>query len=95
VQMRRLGELWPVSSLTLGGGLGQLWGTTSRDAPPADVLHRLERSLEQSLQRMRLQHVDLFFLHGYLVGSEHDGGEVDAPSRDIASGGSCGKPARQ
>ena len=134
--MTRLGELWPVSSLTLGGGgLGQLWGTTSRDEavatlceaidaginlldvaprygdgeaervvgdafdcrlpesvrvstkhrvsnpPPADVLHRLERSLEQSLERMRLQHVDLFFLHGYLVGSEHDGGERRTPLR--------------
>jgi hypothetical protein len=30
---------------------------------------------------MRLQHVDLFFLHGYLVGSEHDGGERRTPLR--------------
>src|ERR687888_1360525 len=31
MEVRRLGELWPVSSLTLGGaGLGQLWGSTSR-----------------------------------------------------------------
>ena len=31
MQMRKLGGLWPVSALTLGGGgLGQLWGPTSR-----------------------------------------------------------------
>jgi hypothetical protein len=30
---------------------------------------------------MRLQHLDLFFLHGYLVGSEHDGGERRTPLR--------------
>jgi len=47
--------------------------------PPADVLDRLERSLKQSLERVRPQHVDLFFLHGYLVGSEHDGGERRTP----------------
>jgi aryl-alcohol dehydrogenase-like predicted oxidoreductase len=45
------------------------------------VFDRLERSLEQSLKRMRLQHVDLFFQHGYLVGSEHDGGERRTPLR--------------
>ena len=32
METRRLGELWTVSSLTLGGGgIGQLWGATTRD----------------------------------------------------------------
>ncbi len=32
MEMRQLGKLWPVSALTLGGGgLGQLWGPTTRD----------------------------------------------------------------
>jgi hypothetical protein len=32
MQMRMLGRLWPVSALTLGGGgLGQLWGATTRE----------------------------------------------------------------
>jgi aryl-alcohol dehydrogenase-like predicted oxidoreductase len=121
-----------VSALTLGGGgLGQLWGATTRDeavatvreavdrgvslldlaprygdgeaervvgeafggrlpegvrvstkyrvsnAPAAKVFDRLERSLEESLQRMRLSRVDLFFLHGYLVDS--GGGERRTP----------------
>jgi aryl-alcohol dehydrogenase-like predicted oxidoreductase len=35
--------------------------------PPHEVLLRLERSLEQSLARMKLQRVDLFFLHGQIV----------------------------
>jgi aryl-alcohol dehydrogenase-like predicted oxidoreductase len=129
-----LGELWPVSALTLGGaGLGQLWGSTSHDEaiatvreavdaginlidlaprygdgeaehvvgeafggrladgvrvttkcrvsnPPAhDVLTRLERSLEESLERMRLKFVDLFFLHGYLVQADDQGGERRTP----------------
>ena len=31
MQQRQLGKLWPVSALTLGGGgLGQLWGATTR-----------------------------------------------------------------
>lgn len=32
METRRLGNLWPVSALTLGGGgLGQVWGETSRE----------------------------------------------------------------
>jgi aryl-alcohol dehydrogenase-like predicted oxidoreductase len=32
MQTRRLGNLWPVSALTLGGGgIGQLWGETTRE----------------------------------------------------------------
>jgi aryl-alcohol dehydrogenase-like predicted oxidoreductase len=129
-----LGRLWPVSVLTLGGGgLGQLWGATTREeavatvreaveagitlldlaprygdgeaervigeafggrlpdgvrvttkhrvsAPPAaDVFTRLERSLQESLDRMRLERVDLYFLHGYLVAGNDEGGERRTP----------------
>src|ERR687888_942524 len=35
---RTLGGLWPVSSLTLGGGgLGQLWGSTTREEAVATL----------------------------------------------------------
>ncbi len=118
METRQLGNLWPVSALTLGGGgLGQLWGPTTREeavatvhdaldagitlidlAPgygrgeaetvvgealggklpegvrittkcqlgsPAldDVLPRLERYLARSLGLLKMERVDLFFLH--------------------------------
>jgi aryl-alcohol dehydrogenase-like predicted oxidoreductase len=127
MQTRRLGRLWPVSALTLGGGgVGQLWGPTTRDeciatvraavdsgitlldmAPaygngeaesvvgaafegrlPAGIRvttkHRLgtpaaaevegniRRSLEESLARMRLERVDLFFLHSNIIPDDYD-----------------------
>lgn len=38
MQQRQLGGLWPVSALTLGGGgLGQVWGPTSREEAVATV----------------------------------------------------------
>src|SRR6056297_450632 len=38
MQIRQLGGLWPVSALTLGGGgIGQVWGSTSRDEAVATV----------------------------------------------------------
>jgi len=38
MQTRRLGQLWPVSRLTLGGGgLGQVWGKTDRGEAVATV----------------------------------------------------------
>jgi len=38
MEMRQLGRLWPVSALTLGGGgVGQLWGETTRDECVATV----------------------------------------------------------
>ncbi len=38
MEMRQLGKLWPVSALTLGGGgLGQIWGATTRDEAVATV----------------------------------------------------------
>src|SRR5215469_4035076 len=111
-----LGPLGPVSRLTLGGGgIGQIWGETSREeahatlagaidggidlldaapgyrncetfigetfggrlpagvrittkhglgtVPPAEVASRLAASLDASLAAMRLERVDLFFLH--------------------------------
>src|SRR5262245_12838095 len=124
---RMLGRLWPVSALTLGGGgVGQLWGATSREeciatvrtavergitlldmapaygngeaelvvgaafegrlpagvhvttkhrlgTPPAgEVASNIMRSLEQSLVRMRLDRVDLFFLHSNIIPDDYD-----------------------
>jgi len=38
MEMRHLGTLWPVSSLTLGGGgIGNVWGETTRDEAVATV----------------------------------------------------------
>ena len=38
METRMLGRLWPVSALTLGGGgVGQLWGLTTRDECIATV----------------------------------------------------------
>jgi aryl-alcohol dehydrogenase-like predicted oxidoreductase len=49
-------------------------------APPAgDIFGRLERSLQESLERMRLGFVDLFFLHGYIVVDDVEGGERRTP----------------
>jgi aryl-alcohol dehydrogenase-like predicted oxidoreductase len=117
-----------VSALTLGGGgIGQVWGTTTRDesrltvlraveagitlldlaplygsgeaervigeafdgdlppgvrietkcmlgTPPADeVYERLSRSLDESLQRMRLDRVDVFILHGHIAAQAPQG----------------------
>jgi aryl-alcohol dehydrogenase-like predicted oxidoreductase len=50
------------------------------DPSRADVFERLERSLEESLDRMRLEFVDLFLLHGYIVPDEPEGGERRTPS---------------
>lgn len=122
MERRTLGGIGQVSVLTLGGGgLGQVWGATSRDeavatvreavdagidlvdvAPgygageaervvgaafagqlpagvrvatkcglgnpaPDDVAALLEKSLDDSLQRMRLSFADVFFLHNPIV----------------------------
>ncbi|HEV2098970.1 MAG TPA: aldo/keto reductase [Stellaceae bacterium] len=122
MKRHRLGKLWPVSALTLGGGgLGMVWGETSFDecvatvhaaveaginlfdlAPrygdgkaeevvgaafggklpdgvrvtskcnlgephPAEIESILRRSIEGSLQRLRLDRLDLFFLHSNVV----------------------------
>ncbi|HYY79706.1 MAG TPA: aldo/keto reductase [Actinomycetes bacterium] len=53
--------------------------------PPAPELPgQLERSLDESLDRMKLGHVDLFFLHGYLVAEQGQGGERRTPRRLFA-----------
>ncbi len=127
MQTRHLGNLWPVSALTLGGGgIGQLWGETTREecvattraavdggitmldmAPsygngeaervigaafegklpdgirvstkyrlgtptPEDAEKNLIRSLEESLERMRLKRVDVFFLHSNIIPDDFD-----------------------
>ena len=78
-----LGALGDVSRLTLGGGIGQIWGPTIGEAfdgrlpagvkvttkhglgtpAPSEVAGRLTASLDASLAAMRLERVDLFFLH--------------------------------
>lgn len=117
MRQNTLGPLGPVSRLTLGGGgIGQIWGETSREEahatlvaaidggidlldaapgyrncetfigetfgggrlpagvrittkhglgtiPPGEVASRLAASLDASLAAMRLERVDLFFLH--------------------------------
>ncbi len=40
---------------------------------PEEVFERLERSLSESLARMRLERVDLFFLHGMVIPDERAG----------------------
>src|SRR5213082_2554043 len=131
------GRLWPVSSLTLGGGgLGMLWGSTTFDEcvatvhdsvaaginlldlaprygdgkaeevvgeafggrlpegvritskcnlgePPAHQIEGiLRRSIEDSLQRLRLSRLDLFFLHSNVVpDADHMARRPDAASR--------------
>jgi aryl-alcohol dehydrogenase-like predicted oxidoreductase len=122
MEQRNLGNLWPVSVLTLGGGgIGMVWGETSFEecvatvhdavaaginlidlaptygngkaeevvgaafdgklpdgvrvtskcglgnAPPAELEPLLRRSIEASLARLRLSHLDLFFLHSNVV----------------------------
>jgi len=46
MQTRMLGRLWPVSALTLGGGgVGQLWGATTREECIATVHTAVERGV--------------------------------------------------
>jgi aryl-alcohol dehydrogenase-like predicted oxidoreductase len=46
METRQLGTLWPVSALTLGGGgLGQIWGETTRDEAIATVRLAVERGI--------------------------------------------------
>ena len=136
METRMLGRLWPVSALTLGGGgVGQLWGPTTRDeciatvrtavdcgitlldmapaygngeaenvvgaafdgrlpagirvttkhrlgTPPAgEVEGNIVRSLGESLARMRLERVDLFFLHSNVILDDYDASAyVDRPA---------------
>src|ERR671930_2409084 len=46
MEMRTLGRLWPVSALTLGGGgLGQLWGSTTREEAVATVREAVDAGI--------------------------------------------------
>lgn len=121
METRQLGQLWPVSALTLGGGgLGQVWGPTTREEavatvkaavdagitlldlapgygkgeaenvvgeafngkipeevrittkcwigtiPVNEIYPKFERSLKRSLETIKRDHVDLFFLHSLI-----------------------------
>ena len=127
METRQLGNLWPVSALTLGGGgIGQLWGETTRrecvattraavdagitlldmayvygdgeaeavigeafegrlpkdvrittkcrlGSPPAEEVEAiLFKSLEDSFRRLRLDRVDVFFLHSNIIADDYD-----------------------
>ena len=127
METRQLGQLWPVSALALGGGgVGQLWGETTRDEciatvraavdhgitlldmaprygdgeaevvvgqsfegklpegvrvttkhrlgtpPRGEVERNLTESLDESLARMQLDHIDLFFLHSNIIPDDYD-----------------------
>jgi aryl-alcohol dehydrogenase-like predicted oxidoreductase len=50
--------------------------------PRNEVLHRLERSLDQSLARMKLERVDLFLLHGQIA-PEATAGRVEGTPRSL------------
>ncbi len=122
MERHRLGKLWPVSVLTLGGGgLGQVWGETTfeecvaavhaaidagidlldlaprygdgkaeevvgaalagklplgvrvtskcnlGELPPGEIEPTLRQSIAGSLRRLRLDRLDLFFLHSNIV----------------------------
>ena len=126
MQHCELGRIGSVSRLTLGGGgLGQLWGATSREeciatvhaavdagidlidlaprygdgeaeevlgqafdgrlpggvrvtakcllgaTPPDQIEARLRASIADSLRRMRLERLDIFFLHSNVVPDDH------------------------
>lgn len=49
--------------------------------PPGEVASRLERSLDESLARMRLDHVDLFILHGQIAPDDVLAGRRGTPYR--------------
>ncbi len=127
MRTRQLGGLWPVSALALGGGgIGQLWGETTRDeciattraavdggitlldmapsygqgeaervigaafegrlpgevrittkcrlgTPAPDAVEKiLNESLSESLERMRLDRVDIFLLHSNIIPDDYD-----------------------
>ncbi len=47
MRSRHLGKLWPVSALTLGGGgIGQLWGETTREESIAVVHAAVDRGID-------------------------------------------------
>jgi aryl-alcohol dehydrogenase-like predicted oxidoreductase len=52
--------------------------------PASDVFARLEHSLNESLDRLKLSFVDLFLLHGYIVAEDYEGGERRTPSKLFA-----------
>jgi aryl-alcohol dehydrogenase-like predicted oxidoreductase len=126
METRQLGTLWPVSALTLGGGgLGQIWGPTTREeavatakaavdagitlidlAPmygrgeaeavigeafggklpggvrvttkcqlgnpgPGEVVPKFEKHLTRSLKALKMERVDLFFLHSNIAPDDY------------------------
>ncbi|MAB14140.1 aldo/keto reductase [Parvibaculum sp.] len=69
MEMRQLGDLWPVSALTLGGGgLGLVWGNSTREEAVATVRAAVDAGIN---------FLDLAPLYGQaesVVGEAFDGG---------------------
>jgi len=138
MQQRKFGKLGSVSSLTLGGGgIGQVWGETTRaesirtvhkaidsginfldvapsygqgeaetvvgetfkgrlpdnvristkhhlgKVPEGEVLARLESSLDESLKRLQLEKIDLFFLHGMIIPDTYEDAAKEPPEHSL------------
>jgi aryl-alcohol dehydrogenase-like predicted oxidoreductase len=77
------GEAESVIGAAFGGRLPAGVRVTTKcrvgDTPAAEVAGLLERSLDESLNRMRVDHADLFFLHNSLVPAGEAGGERKTP----------------
>jgi aryl-alcohol dehydrogenase-like predicted oxidoreductase len=77
------GEAERVIGAAFGGRLPDGVRVTTKcrvgNTPAAEVAGLLERSLEQSLERMQISRADLFFLHNSLVAADEAGGERQTP----------------
>jgi aryl-alcohol dehydrogenase-like predicted oxidoreductase len=77
------GEAERVIGAAFGGRLPDGVRVTTKcrvgHTPAAEVAGLLERSLDESLDRMRVDHADLFFLHNSLVAAGDPGGERQTP----------------
>jgi aryl-alcohol dehydrogenase-like predicted oxidoreductase len=80
------GKAESIVGVAFGGRLPAGVRVTSKcllgDAPPAEVEARLRQSIAESLARMRLKHLDVFFLHSNVVPDDHPMRRRDnAPTR--------------
>jgi aryl-alcohol dehydrogenase-like predicted oxidoreductase len=77
------GEAEHVIGAAFGGRLPEGVRITTKyrlgNPPAAEVPGRLERSLDESLERMRLAYADILFLHGSVVAADAEGGDARTP----------------
>ena len=80
------GKAEDVIGEAFGGRLPDGVGVSTKcrlgNPPPEDVLARLRTSLSESLGRMRLERVDLFFLHNMIIADE-DQARYDGTPRTL------------